>query len=127
MICAFFFYGGGKVPGRIKNVKEWKREKDKAFYILGRTDEGEIDWVRRVSDGYFFEVKRLSDGFNFELGYVQDGKYNSSVVYIEEFCEDLIHVNISYTVENPVTKNVSVCNKTIPINDIIISDNFYLK
>lgn len=91
----------------IQKVKDW----------IGTSEQFKI--IRSGWDT-IFEVKRLSDGFNFELGYEEDGLYRDSVISIDKFCEDLIHVLISYTVEHPVTKIVSVDKKLIPINDIIV-------
>ena len=84
MICMFFFFSGGTIPVKIKKVKEWKRENDKEFYIVGRTDEGDIGRVIRLSDDKIFSIDQTYDCKN-------GGK-----IIIKKFHFDCIHVDIRY-------------------------------
>lgn len=109
MIGAFFFYGGGKTPGRIKKIKEWKVDKNKAFDILNRTAEGDISLVRR-----------LIDGKEFVTNHVLVNSINGERKMIKKFHFDCINVDIRSYKYSDCEDGVVRTEKTIHINEFLI-------
>lgn len=96
---------------KIKKIKDWKSKRDEAvqFQIISRNEKGEIDAIRRIIDGEFFDKDRKYPGL----------RYN--YIKFDYFYENLIGVEFTTFSTTGERSGLGL----LPINSIIIIDKQY--